>query len=117
LKCDEASLTGESLPVDKDPAPLPLDVRISDRKNMILAGTTFVYSKGKAIVTSTGMKMEFGRIAGELTTVVEEKTPIEKRTEEIGRWLGLIAISIILVVIVAASEERSWMVWYHPSLF
>lgn len=99
LKCDEAPLTGESVPVDKEVKPLAEDVRVSDRKNMVFTGTTVVYGRGKAVVASTGMDTEFGKIAKELTFVEKEKTPLEKRTEEIGVWLGKIALGIIFFVV------------------
>ncbi|MBM4129356.1 MAG: HAD-IC family P-type ATPase, partial [Nitrospira sp.] len=98
LKCDEAPLTGESVPVGKDIKPLPPDVRVSDRKNMVFTGTTVTYGRGKAVVTSTGMSTEFGKIAEEVTTVEAKTTPLEKRTEEIGKWLGIIALGICLLV-------------------
>ncbi|MBI4655069.1 MAG: cation-translocating P-type ATPase [Nitrospirae bacterium] len=98
LRCDEAPLTGESVPVGKDIKPMPQDVRVSDRKNMVFTGTTVTYGRGKAAVTSTGMNTEFGRIAEEVTTVEAEKTPLEKRTEEIGKWLGIIAVGICILV-------------------
>ncbi len=98
LRCDEAPLTGESVPVGKDIKPMPQDVRVSDRKNMVFTGTTVTYGRGKAAVTSTGMNTEFGRIAEEVTTVEVEKTPLEKRTEEIGKWLGIIAVGICILV-------------------
>ncbi|MDH4264887.1 MAG: cation-translocating P-type ATPase [Deltaproteobacteria bacterium] len=98
LKCDEAPLTGESVPVGKNIQPLLADVRVSDRKNMIFTGTTVTYGRGKAAVTSTGMSTEFGKIAEEMTTVKTEKTPLEKRTEEIGKWLGIITLSICALV-------------------
>jgi len=98
LKCDEASLTGESLPVSKDIAPLSEDVRVSDRKNMVFTGTTVSYGRGKAVVTSTGMHTELGKIAEEVTAVETEKTPLEKRTHEIGKWLGIISLGICFLV-------------------
>jgi len=98
LRCDEAPLTGESVPVGKDIKPLPEDVRVSDRKNMIFTGTTVTYGRGKAVVTSTGMNTEFGKIAEEVTAVEAEKTPLEKRTEEIGKWLGIISLIICFLV-------------------
>ncbi|OGP96051.1 MAG: ATPase [Deltaproteobacteria bacterium RBG_16_47_11] len=98
LKCDEAPLTGESLPVGKNIKPLSEDVRVSDRKNMVFTGTTVAYGRGKAVVTSTGMNTEFGKIAEEVTSVEAEKTPLEKRTEEIGKWLGIIALAICFFV-------------------
>jgi Ca2+-transporting ATPase len=98
LRCDEAPLTGESVPVGKDIKPLPEDVRVSDRKNMIFTGTTVIHGRGKAVVTSTGMNTEFGKIAEEVTAVEAEKTPLEKRTEEIGKWLGIISLFICFLV-------------------
>src|SRR4030067_169082 len=98
LKCDEAPLTGESIPVGKDIRALPEDVPVGDRKNMVLTGTTVTYGRGKAVVTSTGMNTEFGKIAEEVMTVKTEKTPLEKRTEEIGKWLGFTALAICCLV-------------------
>ncbi|MBM4275255.1 MAG: HAD-IC family P-type ATPase, partial [Deltaproteobacteria bacterium] len=98
LRCDEAPLTGESLPIDKDIKPLPAEVRVSDRKNMVFAGTTVTYGRGKAVVSSTGMATEFGKIAEEVTAVKAEKTPLEKRAEEIGKWLGIIAVLVCFLV-------------------
>ncbi|MDP3017363.1 MAG: HAD-IC family P-type ATPase, partial [Deltaproteobacteria bacterium] len=98
LRCDEASLTGESVPVGKEIKPLPEEVRVNDRRNMVFTGTTVTYGRGKAVVTSTGMLTEFGKIAEEVISVETEKTPLEKRTEEIGKWLGIIALSICFLV-------------------
>ena len=98
LRCDEAPLTGESLPVGKDIQSLPEDVPVGDRRNMVFTGTTAIYGRGKATVTSTGMNTEFGKIAEEVLAVKAEKTPLEKRTEEIGKWLGIIALGICFLV-------------------
>jgi Ca2+-transporting ATPase len=108
LKCDEAALTGESFPVDKSLTLLPLDVAVGDRRNVVFAGTTVTYGRGKAIVTSTGMNTEFGKIAEQVSTVRREASPLEKRTAEIGRWLGLIALGVCGVAIVV-SIARAWM--------
>jgi Ca2+-transporting ATPase len=98
LRCDEAPLTGESVPVGKNIDPLPENVRVNDRRNMIFTGTTVTYGRGKAAVTSTGMNTEFGKIAEEVMTVEAEKTPLEKRTDEIGKWLGIISLGICFLV-------------------
>jgi Ca2+-transporting ATPase len=109
LRCDEAPLTGESVPVGKDIKPLPEGVRVSDRKNIIFTGTTVTFGRGKAAVTSTGMLTEFGKIAEEVTSVETEKTPLEKRTEEIGKWLGIIALGIcFLVAGISVFREVLW---------
>jgi Ca2+-transporting ATPase len=98
LRCDEAPLTGESVPVGKDIKPLLENVRVSDRRNTVFTGTTVTYGRGKAVVTSTGMSTEFGKIAEEVTAVETEKTPLEKRTQEIGKWLGIISLIICFLV-------------------
>ena len=98
LKCDEAPLTGESVPVSKELRPLAAGAAIGDRRNMIFTGTTVSVGRGKAVVTSTGMSTEFGKIAKEVTTIEAEKTPLEKRTEEIGKWLGIISLAICFLV-------------------
>jgi Ca2+-transporting ATPase len=106
LNCDEAALTGESVPVRKDTTPLRSDIRPSDMKNMVFAGTTVAYGRGKAVITSTGMETEFGKIAEEVALAAPKKTPLEKRTEEIGRWLGIMAGSIcVLVAGISALRE------------
>ncbi len=98
LRCDESPLTGESLPVGKDLKPLSADVSINDRKNMVFTGTTITYGRGKAAVSATGMSTEFGKIAEEVMTVKAEETPLEKRTAEIGKWLGIVAFTICFLV-------------------
>ena len=76
LQCDEAPLTGESFPVEKDLKILPEAVPVGDRKNMVFTGTAVSYGRGKAVVTDTGVKTEFGKIATELATVsAGENTP------------------------------------------
>jgi Ca2+-transporting ATPase len=108
LRCDEAPLTGESAPVGKDIKVLPENVRVNDKKNMVFTGTTVTYGRGKAVVTSTGMSTEFGKIAEEVTSVATEKTPLEKRTDEIGKWLGIISFAICFLV-AAVSVVREIM--------
>jgi len=98
LRCDEAALTGESAPVGKNPAPLPEATRTADRRNMVLAGTSVTYGRAHALVVETGMGTAFGAIAREVSAAPTEKTPLEKRTQEIGTWLGVIALTICALV-------------------
>jgi len=98
LKTDEAPLTGESTPVDKNVKPLPEDTPVSDRRNMVFAGTAVVYGRGKAVVTSTGMNTEFGKIAKMVQAVEEEETPLEKRMAHVGKWLGALSVAVCLFV-------------------
>ena len=107
LKCDEASLTGESQPVSKDIRPLAEAVRVEDRTNMIFTGTIVTYGRGKAVVTSTGPRTEFGKIAEEVAAVDVEKTPLEKRTDEIGKMLGIISLGICLLITVFSIVRQS----------
>jgi Ca2+-transporting ATPase len=94
LKCDEAPLTGESFPVEKDVHTIAPDAPVGDRRNMVFTGTTVTYGRAKAVVVATGMTSEFGRIAEQVAAVSADTTPLEKRTAEIGRWLGIIALGV-----------------------
>ncbi len=98
LRVDEAPLTGESVPVNKEVAILPPETALADRKNMLYAGTVVTYGRGKAAVVATGMETEFGRIAQMIQTVVEEETPLERRMAEIGKWLGIGSLAVVAVV-------------------
>ncbi|MEM2147996.1 MAG: cation-translocating P-type ATPase [Candidatus Bathyarchaeia archaeon] len=98
LKIDEAPLTGESSPVNKDVSPLPENTGLSDRVNMVFTGTAIVYGRGKAVVTATGMSTEFGKIAKMVQTTEEEETPLEKRMASVGKWLGILCIAVCLLV-------------------
>ncbi|MCF6291609.1 MAG: cation-translocating P-type ATPase, partial [Desulfobacterales bacterium] len=101
LKIDEAPLTGESVPVEKntlriaDAAP-PL----GDRKNMAYRGTRVTYGRGLGVVVATGMATEMGRIAGLLEETEELKTPLQRRLARVGRNLAVAAILICAVVFV-----------------
>ena len=108
LKCDEAPLTGESFAVEKCVQAQPADAAVGDRRNIVFAGTTVTYGRAKAIVTGTAMNTEFGRIAEQVAAVSVEKSPLEKRTEEIGRWLGLVALGVCALSIVT-SMARAWV--------
>jgi Ca2+-transporting ATPase len=98
LKVDEAPLTGESKPVKKSILPLEKDdVAVADRKNMLYTATVVTYGHGKGAVTSTGMNSEFGKIATMIQEVEEEETPLKKRLDVIGKWLGIFSLIICAV--------------------
>lgn len=99
LKADEASLTGESVPVEKERGVLSPDMLLTERTNMLFAGTVITYGRGMAVVTSTGMNTELGSIAREVGAIKVEKTPLELRTKEIGKWLGVIALVVCSSVV------------------
>ena len=98
LKVDEAPLTGESVPVNKEVMVLPSETALGDRKNMLYAGTIVTYGRGKAVVVATGMETEFGKIAQMIQLVEEETTPLERRMAEIGKWLGIGSLAVVAVV-------------------
>ena len=110
LNVDEAALTGESVPVIKSVEPLPEATYIADRRNMVFSGTIVTYGKGKAVITSTGMETEFGKIAKEVTTAPTEKTPLERRTEHLGKWLGIMCVGVCLAVVVFGIAREALVV-------
>ena len=100
LRTAEAALTGESLPVEKDTAPIADEVALGDRDNMVFSGTAAIYGHGAAIVTATGMRTEMGRIAGLLEETGDEATPLQKELDRTGKRLGVIVVAIAIVMIV-----------------
>jgi Ca2+-transporting ATPase len=90
LRTDEAVLTGESTQVDKRVDPTKEDAPVADRKDMVFTATHVTYGRGKAVVTSTGMKTEFGKIAEMVQAVEEEETPLKLKLEDFAKKLGII---------------------------
>jgi Ca2+-transporting ATPase len=99
LQTAEAALTGESLPVSKDTAPIEEEVGIGDRHNMIFNGTIVTYGHGTAVVTATGMQTQMGRIAGMLEEVAPETTPLQRELARVGKLLGYVVMAIAIVMI------------------
>ncbi len=100
LQTAEAALTGESLPVSKDVAPVIGEAGLGDRSNMLFSGTAATYGRGKAVVTATGMQTEMGRIAGMLKEAPTETTPLQKELDRVGKRLGMVVVIIAVVMIV-----------------
>ncbi len=100
LRVNEAALTGESVPVDKDENPIPADAgeNVGDRHNMVFKGTSVVYGRARGIVVATGMQTALGQIAGLLQTHQAPRTPLQKRLAVLGRWLASASIAICVVV-------------------
>jgi Ca2+-transporting ATPase len=99
LQASEASLTGESLPVQKDVRPIEEVVGLGDRSNVVFSGTAATYGRGKAVVTATGMQTELGKIAGMLRRTEDEATPLQKELDRTGRLLGAIVLVIAAVLV------------------
>ncbi|MCJ7574865.1 cation-translocating P-type ATPase [Candidatus Bathyarchaeota archaeon] len=100
LKAEEAALTGESASVSKRVGPVEERAPVADRKNMVFMGTHITYGRGKAVVTGTGMKTEFGKIAEMMQSVEEEQTPLQQKLESFAKRLGKIIIGICLLIFV-----------------
>jgi Ca2+-transporting ATPase len=95
LKVNEASLTGESVPVAKVTDSLKENLGVADRKNMCFLGTNIVFGHGLGVAVNTGMRTEFGKIAELIQTAEERETPLQKSIGRFGRFIG----ALILVVI------------------
>jgi Ca2+-transporting ATPase len=98
LHTDEAPLTGESMPVTKETAPLDGDVGIGDRRNMLFSSTIATYGRGRAVVIATGMDTEVGRIAGLLEAAEKEPTPLQQELDRTGKRLSIIMLGICAIV-------------------
>jgi Ca2+-transporting ATPase len=102
LKVQEAALTGESLPVDKQVLPVTTgDAALGDRTNMAYKGTVVTYGRGRGIVAATGMATELGRIAALIQSASEGQTPLQRRLAHFGKRLALAALGICAIVFVA----------------
>jgi P-type Ca2+ transporter type 2C len=101
LKAQEAALTGESTPVEKDAgAVLPNESTIAERINMVFMGTSVVAGKGRGVVAATGMESELGRIAGFLQSEERGPTPLQKRLEELGRVLIFACLALVALIFI-----------------
>lgn len=102
VRIQEAALTGESEPVDKVAHALAAtELSLGDRRNMAYMGTVMAYGRGQMVVTATGMRTELGSIAAMLQTLTREPTPLQRRLDQLGRTLALIALVIVSVIFVA----------------
>ncbi len=95
----EAALTGESVPVEKDGSlVLPTQTVLADRRNMVYLGTTVATGKARAVVVATGMRTELGRIADLIESSSDNQTPLQKRLAELGRTLIVLCIAIVILI-------------------
>lgn len=102
LKSQEASLTGESVPVEKQASKIENEeVPIGDRINMLFSSSLITYGRGKAIVVETGMNTEVGKIADMLSAEEDRKTPLQIKLDSLGKTLGIVALIICAVIFIA----------------
>jgi P-type Ca2+ transporter type 2C len=99
LRVQEASLTGESQPVEKDAAAsIAPEAALADRHSMVYMGTAVAYGRGEAVVVATGVRTELGRIAAAMQAVEREPTPLQRRLEHLARWLAGIALVLVAII-------------------
>jgi Ca2+-transporting ATPase len=101
LKIEEASLTGESVPVEKNAAQvLDAEAALGDRRNCAFMSTMVTYGRGKGVVTGTGMNTQIGKIAEMIQSFEEEATPLQQKLQHLGKVLGTAVLAICAIVLV-----------------
>lgn len=101
LKIDESSLTGESVPVDKNSNvsfAKDEDVSLGDRINTAYSSTIVSYGRGKGVVVGTGHDTEIGKIATMIQTYDTEATPLQKKLNQLGKFLGIVVLVVCVIV-------------------
>jgi len=115
LKTDEASLTGESIPLEKTGKAIAGEASVADRKNMVFTGTAAVYGRGLAVVTATGMSTEFGKIATMLQEVEKERTPLQINLDQLGKWIAIGALALCFILagigVLRGHEILEMLIW------
>lgn len=110
LKADEAAMTGESLPVEKQAGEaLPSDTPLADRRNMVIGSTVITAGRATAVVTATGMDSEVGRVAGLLLEQEDSDTPLQRRMGEISKTLSFLCLCVCAVMFGVGLLQRRAM--------
>jgi len=111
LEVDESALTGESEPVSKQLDPVEAEAELADRKNLVFKNTKVVRGRGEAVVTSTGMDTEIGKVAQQLQEVEQEMTPFQKEVNQLGKKLGtiILLISALIVPVSVLVHGTGWL--------
>jgi len=110
LKTNEATLTGESVPVDKYTKVLQGELPIAERKNLVFMGTVASYGRATAVVVRTGMASEMGKIASSIQEVKPEKTPLQKSISKLSQYIvGLFLGVCVILVIVGIAKGMDWL--------
>ena len=110
LKIEEAALTGESVPVNKQLERLEevdgKDISLGDRKNMLYMGSTVAYGRGKAIVTQIGMDTEMGKIANALSTAKDGQTPLQIKLNQLSKILSILVLAICIFIFIISIFQK-----------
>jgi len=101
LYINESTLTGESVPIAKNISTLSkTKLSVANQLNMVFSGTIVTQGNASAIITSTGMQTELGKVASLVEQTIETKTPLQKRLTKLGKFIGLIVIAIVALVFI-----------------
>jgi len=100
LQADESALTGESMPVSKTTETLEGETTLAERRNMLFKGTAVTRGSAEGVVVATGMNTELGRISALVEEAEEERTPLEKRLDQLGRKLIWVTLGLVVLVAV-----------------
>ena len=101
LKSQESSLTGESVPVEKNINKIDkAETGIGDRINMLFSSSLVTYGRGKGIVVETGMTTEVGKIAGMINNTQKQETPLQQKLNKLGKTLGIAALAICIFIFI-----------------
>ena len=100
MKAEEAALTGESVPVEKDAAAITEegDIPLGDRHCMVYMGSTVVYGRGRAVVCATGMDTEMGKIADALAQAEDSQTPLQRKLAQLSKILSVLVLGICVFI-------------------
>jgi len=110
LQCDESSLTGESLPSEKNTEPLPKESSLGDRHNMVFKGTSVINGNGRVIITGIATNTELGTITSLVETAKDSTTPLDKKLNALSKrliWLTLILT--VLFAITGFIQGKEWV--------
>ncbi|MGB7595692.1 MAG: cation-translocating P-type ATPase [Erysipelotrichaceae bacterium] len=104
----ESSLTGESVPVDKsEELILPANAALGDRRNMAYASSNVTYGRATGLVVGTGMNTEVGKIATMLSLATNDKTPLEKKLDQLGKVMGIgCVVAVVLIFVIGVLNHK-----------
>lgn len=121
LKVEESALTGESVPVDKSEQAIKNraeeEVPLGDQTNMVFMSTLTTYGRGTGVAVATGMESEIGKIAKMLSVAEDELTPLQKSLEQVGKYLGIAAIIIcVIMFLIGAIQGRDLLEMFMTAI-
>lgn len=117
LQSDESALTGESVPVEKQPGEVTEKTPLAERTNMLYKGTSITKGNTYSIVTATAMRTELGKIAGMVQSAQQATTPLEKKLEEFSKMLIKITVALVVIIFIAGLlNEQKWLEMLETSI-